>query len=114
MKCPAQKARLSLVTRTLKRSVMITQFTTAQRYRPASLKASGVARVVAPIPPLPGLSARQFLRLLGVEVKAIEFQMVIQPMLYRIMQHNATNANPAAPYSNGASGAEPNHPDALL
>jgi hypothetical protein len=33
-----------------------------------------------------GLSARQFLRLLGVEVKAIEFQMVIQPMLYCITQ----------------------------
>ena len=32
------------------------------------------------------LSARQFLRLLGVEVKAIEFQMVIQPMLHRITQ----------------------------
>src|SRR5579875_3674334 len=61
------------------------------------------------LPPC-GLSARQFLRLLGVEVKATEFQAVIHPC----STHKAINANPVAPYSNGASGAEPNHPDALL
>src|SRR5579875_2250140 len=65
-----------------------------------------------PTPTLPHkLSARQFLRLLGVEVTATESQAVIQT---HALPHNATNANPVAPYSNGASGAESNHPDALL